>query len=205
MRVTPNAYKRLQSKNNDTLYFVIESDSSTGSLYLGNKLISESLTNFSELKDVLISENLQDGHILAYNAEKQSWENVSIYEAIGFMSGASSEQQGGAGLVPAPGIGQNDLFLRGDGTWALPSTNSDEIAKLESQIADVNSSVNNITDLLNKKANISTVQSLAFSLDTVSQRVDDIEKFLNSEYFSAIEELQNDMATVMAAVTWGDL
>jgi len=80
------------------------------------------------------------------------------------------------------------LFLRGDGTWALPS-GTDEIKRLENQIIDINTSVNNIADLLNKKADSSTVETLAFSLGTVSQRVEDIENFLNSEYFAPIEEL----------------
>jgi hypothetical protein len=39
------------------------------------------------------------------------------------MTGATSGTQGGAGLVPAPGIGQERLFLRGDGVWAVPVGN----------------------------------------------------------------------------------
>ena len=34
------------------------------------------------------------------------------------MKGASASAAGGAGYVPAPTIGQQNLFLRGDGTWA---------------------------------------------------------------------------------------
>ena len=34
------------------------------------------------------------------------------------MKGASASEAGGAGYVPAPTIGQQNLFLRGDGTWA---------------------------------------------------------------------------------------
>ena len=37
------------------------------------------------------------------------------------MTGATSTEQGGSGLVPAPKIGADNLFLRGDGTWAAPS------------------------------------------------------------------------------------
>jgi hypothetical protein len=36
------------------------------------------------------------------------------------MTGATNSTQGGAGLVPAPGTGQDRLFLRGDGVWAVP-------------------------------------------------------------------------------------
>lgn len=34
------------------------------------------------------------------------------------MKGATEEAQGRAGLVPAPGIGETNLFLRSDGQWA---------------------------------------------------------------------------------------
>lgn len=33
------------------------------------------------------------------------------------FSGATASQNGGAGLVPAPSAGENDEYLRGDGTW----------------------------------------------------------------------------------------
>ena len=43
------------------------------------------------------------------------------------MSGASASAAGSSGLVPAPAAGNNDDFLRGDGTWATPTraTNAD--------------------------------------------------------------------------------
>lgn len=34
------------------------------------------------------------------------------------MQGATEDAQGKAGLIPAPGIGETNLFLRSDGTWA---------------------------------------------------------------------------------------
>ena len=37
------------------------------------------------------------------------------------MTGASSSIAGVAGLVPAPAAGANVYFLKGDGTWAIPS------------------------------------------------------------------------------------
>lgn len=40
------------------------------------------------------------------------------------MGGATASVAGSAGLVPAPGAGEEDEFLRGDGTWATP-TNTD--------------------------------------------------------------------------------
>ncbi|SCJ79452.1 Uncharacterised protein [uncultured Flavonifractor sp.] len=37
------------------------------------------------------------------------------------MSGASSEAAGTDGLVPAPAAGAQDKFLRGDGSWSMPT------------------------------------------------------------------------------------
>ena len=36
------------------------------------------------------------------------------------MKGSSSASKGNGGLVPAPAAGDNDRFLKGDGTWATP-------------------------------------------------------------------------------------
>ena len=65
MRGTPEAYKRLIHKNEDTLYFISEKDAADGVLYLGSKLISgegDGINEFSisALKDVLIENNLSD-------------------------------------------------------------------------------------------------------------------------------------------------
>lgn len=116
-RGTPKAYANT-IKNSDTLYFVSESDSNVGSLYLGSKLISGEINSLSELEGILISENLSDGSILVYDESQSSWVNKTIVEAIGLMTPATSTEAGGYGLVPAPGIGEENYFLRGDGTWA---------------------------------------------------------------------------------------
>lgn len=117
-RGTPLAFENA-IKNNDTLYFITESDSNKGSLYLGDKLIGSNISSIADLDDILLS-NLADNQILAYNEETEKWINKSIIDVIGVMLGATSTTQGSNGLVPAPGIGQQDLFLRGDGTWASP-------------------------------------------------------------------------------------
>lgn len=119
MRGTPEAYKNLAVKDNDTLYFISTEKSSDGALYLGSKLISgesEGLSSFSlnELKDVLISEGLSDRSLLIYDNGK--WKDVAPDDFV--FIGASTEANGLAGLVPAPSKGKTDLFLRSDGQWA---------------------------------------------------------------------------------------
>jgi hypothetical protein len=72
------------------------------------------------LEDIVLSESLLDGDLLVYDGEEEKWINKSVLDAIGLMGRAYADSQGQAGLVPAPGIGQQELFLRGDGTWAAP-------------------------------------------------------------------------------------
>lgn len=119
IRGTPTAFAKLNQKDNDTLYFISETNSKKGSLYLGEKLISESIANLEDLSNILL-ENVQDKNLLSYDANSEKWVNKPIIDAIGLMTGATAEVQGSAGLVPAPGIGQDGLFLRGDGVWATP-------------------------------------------------------------------------------------
>ena len=121
-RGSPEAYANA-IKNNDTLYFVYSSDSDKGSLYLGDRLISGNVSNITDLEDLIITE-LQDKQILQYDVAQSAWVNKSIREAIGIMTGAKENAQGSIGLVPAPGIGEQNLFLRGDGVWASPGASS---------------------------------------------------------------------------------
>lgn len=51
-------------------------------------------------------------------------------ENLGDFTGASATQAGGAGLVPAPSMGDQGKFLRGDGTWATASTSGGDYLPL---------------------------------------------------------------------------
>lgn len=115
-------------KNSDTLYFISDTGSASGKLYLGAKLISNgslsSATSLSQLNDVFIAEGITDQSILVYNSTSGKWENKSLLDVFLAMNevfkGATEEADGVAGLVPAPTTGQQNLFLRGDATWADP-------------------------------------------------------------------------------------
>lgn len=110
------AFNALIQKDSNTLYFISEDGASTGSLYLGSKLISGGASE-SQLGSIVI-ENLGDKQILYFDYASNSWKNGSIYDAIGPMGGASASNNGYSGLVPTPKAGQQNLFLRGDGTWS---------------------------------------------------------------------------------------
>ena len=125
LRGTPTAYNNLTQKDSDTLYFVSEKDAITGKLYLGEVLISGSLSEegvvdyLSELKDVDTSGAVQNS-VLGFDQTSQKWKVMDISSAltVSVMGGASAETAGTQGLVPAPAAGQQEYFLRGDGTWA---------------------------------------------------------------------------------------
>ena len=119
-----SAFKNLTNKNSDTLYFITDSDNGKSSLYLGEKLIAGGITELSDFEDILLSEALANNQILVFDGEKEKWVNKGLIDAIGLMTGASATEQGGAGLVPAPGINAQDKFLRGDGNWVSIDTGS---------------------------------------------------------------------------------
>ena len=112
---TQAAFDALTTKPDDTLFFVYEdNNSTTGSLWLGNKQIGDgSVATLSEL----ISETVQDGELLVYNETNDTWEPLPIEDIIGEMTGATAQAAGSSGLVPVPQAGDQNKFLRGDGTW----------------------------------------------------------------------------------------
>ena len=69
-RGTPANYAALASKDADSLYFISEKDATQGVLYLGDKLISGSLTaniSLSDLQDVLLGNNITPNSLLIYD------------------------------------------------------------------------------------------------------------------------------------------
>ena len=102
------------------MYFIYESDTSKGILYLGDRVIAGGdLTeqiSLNDLTDVLIGEGLVADSVLVYNGT--SWVNQPLSEIHKDFVGATATSAGSAGLVPAPEEGKTDLWLRSDGTWA---------------------------------------------------------------------------------------
>lgn len=137
LRGTPAAFAR-SVKDANTLYFISEVGASTGQLYLGNKLIAGSAeisaSSLSELQDVVLSSLPLDGQVLAFDGATEKWVNKTLDEVlVEVMTGATSEQNGAAGLVPAPTTADINKFLRGDGTWAtIPAP---DVSGLQATIA----------------------------------------------------------------------
>ena len=129
-RGTPASYAAIASKDADSLYFISEKDATQGVLYLGDKLISGSLTatiTLSDLEDILLDNNITPNSILIYDGEQDKWVNKPFSEIFSeitgnlvVMQGATANANGVAGIVPRPMAGEQDMFLKGDATWGLP-------------------------------------------------------------------------------------
>lgn len=134
LRGTPTAYHKLTHKDADTLYFVSEADETVGQLWLGEKLITSHtnpegvIDHLSELLDVDIAGAAQ-GLVLGFDAVKEKWVPMEVNTAIevSVMKGATETEDGVEGLVPAPKAGEQDYFLRGDGTWAPINGNENSL------------------------------------------------------------------------------
>lgn len=164
LRGTPAAWDSILTKDEDTLYFIAEQGATRGALYLGNKLISgggtSNVVSLQDLEDVLIGANIPSDAVLVYNSDNDVWEPVALATALADiiepMTGATATENGLAGLVPQPLAGQQTLFLRGDATWANPTS-------------AVENSLNNlISDLYGTDVEGSSIRSI------VNSAIDDL-------------------------------
>lgn len=141
LRGTPAAYEALTIKDKDTLYFIVGKDDNNnwlevGKLYLGDILVAGNITadgdsvidTLGELSDVNIAGAL-NGQILGFNGT--AWIPMNLPEAFeaSIMTGATNTTNGTEGYVPAPKMGDEGKFLRGDGTWVEVITNLSDYVK----------------------------------------------------------------------------
>lgn len=156
LRGTKTAFDKIITKDNDTLYFIYDSEDQTkGSLYLGNKLIgggngsATAVTDINDLANVLIS-NVQDKQILVYDASTKKWVNKTPAEIqVEVMTGATVDVAGTSGLVPAPAAGAQDKYLRGDGVWATPLSDEQlttlgKVDGLETRVGSIETKYDNL-------------------------------------------------------------
>lgn len=186
------------------LYFIVDGpDDSIGKLYLGNTLIADGngVTDVSveSLLDVNIS-NINGGDVLMYNMSSGKWENVNLASEIGDLitvfSPASAESNGTVGLVPAPKAGDQDLYLKGDGSWANPTEAVVlEVDRLKNSVntligPDKGASVRVIaTDIAldaASKAVANLVAKAPESFDTLKEIADWIQAHPSTETFTAL-------------------
>lgn len=149
MRGTISAYNKLEKKDDDTLYFLYDNTNPSeneGYLYLGNKFISgpcddnisTEVINLTDLKDVIIAQDLNYDALLVFDPITQQWKSYS-FDSLTFC-GATKDLAGLSGLVPAPKAGEQNLFLRADGTWADVNTTKNLVFEIESKINETHQS-----------------------------------------------------------------
>lgn len=141
-------FKALPSKDADTLYFIYEEDQDVGQLWIGDRLITEHtdkekvIDKLEELLDVDTT-GVSDKQILAWNTDSQKWTPISISSSglIEILIGATENSDGKPGLVPAPKRGDQNKYLRGDGSWTTISDSVGLKTKKINSLSDID--VNN--------------------------------------------------------------
>ena len=96
--------------------------------YIEKEGIRFASSTLEELEDTNIS-NPTDDQVLQRSGDK--WVNSNLPD----MGGATTQEAGTKGFVPAPSAGDNEKFLRGDGTWQdipneLPAVTSSDNGKV---------------------------------------------------------------------------
>ena len=70
------------------------------------------------------------------------WVDFSLPVAIPTMTGASSSTNGSEGLVPIPAAGDQDKYLKADGTWEAINVSNDGVRSIASGSSNGTISVN---------------------------------------------------------------
>lgn len=224
LRGTPAAWESITTKNPDTLYFISETNAPSGTLYLGSKLISSGISStysLSDLTDILMSNNIPADAVLVYNDDIGYWEPVALSEVLAQvvqeMTGATAQADGEAGLVPQPEAGDHILFLRGDGTWADPTTQlaSDVEAAFVDLYAGDSGSIRSIAqDLIDDlvdgaPARLDTLKELADwvadheQILDVTQAAADIDNLTNAMFGTVQNPAQTDAQLAQMVQTDG--
>lgn len=240
LRGTPAAWEGLLEKNSDTLYFISETGATKGKLYLGEKLISDGTTNtinsLNDLSDVLISNNIPNNGLLVYDVVSHSWKPQSLSTVfsliVSTMTGATATTDGTSGLVPVPQAGDQNKFLRGDGTWADPTAAiqttvntlvgqdagqsvreivTSEITNLVNGAPATFDTLGEIYDWINSHDTIMDVTEATSRLEAVETAVfgnnDDVNGLINdlTSVKNNIISIEGDITDINDSLKWKDL
>lgn len=197
LRGTPSAYQNLTPKDPNTLYYVYEQNADHGVLYLGERLISGSVTSattLSQLTDVVIGAGIVEGSLLVYDGTR--WVNRSLADIleiiVGTMVGATANADGEAGIVPMPHAGDQNKYLRGDSTWANPTAALEvTVGNLSTQVGTlINNDINKSVREIAAEEVAKTVGGASDAFDTLKE----IEDWIN------LHPVSSDLAARMAVV-----
>lgn len=207
-KVTTATWKKMQNEDKlkNTLYFVVDGDTDdVGQLYLGETLIADgsgvSQAQLSDLSDVQLKA-VSSGDVLVYNLETQVWENVNlsakIQEQVKVFTGATAETDGSIGLVPQP-LKNVDVnhYLRGDGTWADPTSGVD-LTVLKTQVTTL------VGDDADKSVHEIATEVVATVVDGAPEAFDTLKEIsawiLEHPAISDITQMQTDVSQLKKTV-----
>ena len=222
LRGNISEFNALEKKDADILYFVYEEDQNVGQLYIGERLITNSINEeglvdyLSELKDVDIA-GVNNKNYLGYDANNQKWIPMELPQAIqtSIMSGASAITAGKEGLVPAPAAGDQNKFLRGDGTWqAVEEVNNETVVEIQNNITklkeaigvpanqETGTSASGIYSELDEKANVKDIYTKS-QIDELISGINTLERKRVSS-IDEIDPLAQDADQYIYIVPSGD-
>ena len=183
VRGTVTAWNQLRAASqvyDDTLYFIYESaDATTGSLYLGTKLIggtgSGGANSLADLTDVIVSE-ISNKDILIYSGG--SWINGTIEDIINLNT--STLEIDSTGAITIAGFTQAEVGTipqknsSGKITWVAPG-NLSEITNINNQLQNIYNK-EEVNDL------IASVNHLSYkkvgSLEEVNKNATDASRYI---------------------------
>lgn len=113
----------------------------------------------------------------AYYWDVDDEEYVCVGESAVIMTGATSSSAGTAGYAPAPSAGDQDKFLKGDGTWGEVNTSSSTVSKVSFTIATTDwtqSSNTYVADVTDSHIT-STTEELIMYTNSVKNLTSDID------------------------------
>ena len=206
IRGTPKDWAALTKaeKDLDTLYFISEPEGEEGKLYLGPKLIAgggsgASVGSLKDLQDILLSESIEANSFLVYDSESKKWINKAASQVLAsiatLMKGATADKDGAAGLVPVPTRGQQNLFLRGDATWADPT------AELQATVAVL---IGSDTDKSIREIARDELKTVVGTADEAFDTLGEIEEWIkNHEDATDILKLANKVTNLENVVSKG--
>jgi len=173
---------------------------------LGTKEISG--TSFgdmtlSDISNIEINEGaLQTGDILIYNEDTRKWMSADFSAIAETMVGATARTDGSSGIVPAPKAGDQNMFLRGDGTWSpVTSDNFEFLTDIVTTLVGGDYS-KSARDIATEEV-AAVVAEAPESFDTLKEIADWIQSHPSdaSDLNSRVADLEEDLVAVNGDIT----
>lgn len=128
---------------------------------------------------------LDDDGLLYYSQQLKTKMQAMI---PGDMVGAGASTNGSHGLVPQPNAGQNEQFLRGDGTWATPPGTTDDAT--QSTHGLMSAADKTKLDGIDTGAEVNTIEGIQRNGTDLTP--DSVTKKVNVIVPTAVSDLTND-------------